>query len=288
MGETMLKSAVLVALVAQTLAQSSSGTSGRSPCSCCYALSSSVHSHVCNDEKEKSGCVWWSRYCGWNNTCGDTDFTCDSGILNCEPFLTDSGLFLFLSFFICMVNGYCVNNAFPEETLEKSPEFDDCPTSDFDCEKHDEEDKPVVRFIVALMKPVGAIAALAFQIQAVMEVSQAQKTLEDARIAGNLGTFDNCCSRVTGLEETSHFCYAFTCGAIITYGCYFFVTRLELVDPFRNQPYGGHGKVVAIIVKQWPTVIALIIALVGGANSKTASFDWGQGNCPVGGVVEKA
>ena len=64
---------------------------------------------------------------------------------------------------------------------------------------------------------------------------------------------------------------------------------------------------------QWPTIVALIIALIGAENSKTASFDWvivtltcilsvmmsivvvififimeGQGNCPAGGTVERA
>ena len=175
---------------------------------------------------------------------------CVSGILNCEPFLTSSGLFVVLAFFVCMCNGCCMFVMLCGNNLDSWEDVTSNALAEFDCEQHGEDDSPVVRFFKALAKPVGAITAIIFQIQAINEITAASKLLEDARISSNLATFDNCCSRVTGLEETAYFCFTFNCGTIITYVCYFVYTRFDLYDPFRNQPYGGHGKVVAIIVKQ--------------------------------------
>jgi len=261
-------------------------------CSCCGPALPNTQcvATIAGGVKEKSRCVFYSA-CQWNDAqCPDsTDFTCASDF-TCENWAADVfWLPFFIGFIITGINYCCIGwlvKRSPKGAPDDADGFAEIMIS-YTCvqEQGDSRCSRQIRFIKVAAKHIGTILALTYKILGVVSIFNALSELEDIRESANLGSFDNCCSRITNLETACMFVLFFSGGAVLTYLIFCCLTCGNVVDPLKD----AHTfvKLCSIVVKNWCAIVACCISLIGALTSKQAAFSWGQGDCPAGGIVEQ-
>ena len=74
-----------------------------------------------------------------------------------------------------------------------------------------------------------------------------------------------------------YFMFSFAAiGILVVYNIY---VVGGLWNPIAGDKKGG---MLAVVIKQWCSVMAVVIALIGAETSKESTFDWGKGDCPPG------
>jgi len=286
---TMTYSSPLALLVFGTFIWSAAGS-----CTCCQnkPLSSCI---VAGEARDQSSCEFFDSTCEWDSTCGATDSTCTPNF-ECECFFCDFEMaFMFFGVLLTACTCCCFKSLNSRAERMDQSAADAKPggwldgrltklTHAYNCQQgENDEVNAKVRFSKACVMHLGVLLSFIFKVLALVESKHTIDELEVTRKNASLGTFDNCCSRITSLELTCLFYFLFSIASVVLLVMYNLYMVGGLHNPFTQDVCGGCG---AVLLKQWCSVFAIGIAMAGVESSKSSAIDWGGGDCPSGGTVE--